>query len=180
MLAAIPRLRAFAISLCRNRDEAEDLLQDALLRACANIGSFTPGTNMLAWLCTILKNHFCSQFRRRRVALESIDDHADSIASKPAQIAHAEWTELWAALGKLEPKQREAISLIAAGLSYDEAAKMCGCPTGTVKSRVNRARSELARLFPVAGPDDLEDDPIVAAAITARTASVAVHKSASF
>src|SRR4030088_3370762 len=88
MLEAIPKLRAFAISLCRNGDQAEDLVQDALLRACANIVSFTPGTNMLAWLCTILKNHFLSQCRSRRGWSEDINDHTDSVASKPMQIDH--------------------------------------------------------------------------------------------
>jgi RNA polymerase sigma-70 factor (ECF subfamily) len=98
MLAAMPKLRAFAISLCRNGDHAEDLVQDTLLRACANIMSFTPGTNMLAWLCTILKNHFLSQCRSRRGWSEEIDDHADSIASKPMQVIYAEYNELKAAL----------------------------------------------------------------------------------
>ena len=144
LLAAMPRLRAFAISLCRNGDHADDLVQDTLLRACANIMSFTPGTNMLAWLCTIMKNHFFSECRRRRKPFESIEDHADSVVSKPAQVAHAECNELWTALDKLEPRQREVLIMIgASGLSYDEAAKICGCPTGTIKSRVNRARAEL-------------------------------------
>src|SRR6476620_9728215 len=123
MLAAMPRLRAFAISLCRNGDHADDLVQDTLLRACANIMSFTPGTNMLAWLCTIMKNHFFSECRRRRRPFADIEDHADSVASKPDQVAHAEYHELWEALDKLEPKQREVLIMIgASGLSYDEAA----------------------------------------------------------
>jgi RNA polymerase sigma-70 factor (ECF subfamily) len=83
MLTAMPKLLAFAISLCRNRDQAEDLVQDTLLRACANIKSFTPGTDMLAWLCTILKNHFLSQCRKNRRSFEPLDDHPDSVASKP-------------------------------------------------------------------------------------------------
>jgi RNA polymerase sigma-70 factor, ECF subfamily len=162
MLAAMPRLRAFAISLCRNGDYADDLVQDTLLRACANIMSFTPGTNMLAWLCTIMKNHFFSECRRRRRPLEAIEDHVDSVASKPAQVAHAEYNELCAALEKLEPKQREVLIMIgASGLSYDEAAKICGCPTGTIKSRVNRARAELAQLLSIEGPDDFEEDRVM-------------------
>jgi RNA polymerase sigma-70 factor (ECF subfamily) len=166
MLAAMPKLRAFAISLCRNGDHAEDLVQDTLLRACANIISFTPGTNMLAWLCTILKNHFLSQCRSRRGWSEEIDDHADSIASKPMQVIYAEYNELKAALAKLGPTQREVIVMIGAwGFSYDEAAKICGCPTGTIKSRVNRARAELAQLLSIEGPQDFEEDPIIAAAI---------------
>jgi RNA polymerase sigma-70 factor (ECF subfamily) len=166
MLAAMPRLRAFAISLCRNGDHADDLVQDTLLRACANIMSFTPGTNMLAWLCTIMKNHFFSQCRRRRRPFEAIEDHADSVVSKPEQVAHAECNELWAALDKLEPKQREVLIMIgASGLSYDEAAKLCGCPTGTIKSRVNRARAELAHLLSIEGPEDFEEDRVIAAVI---------------
>ena len=169
MLAAMPRLRAFAISLCRNGDQADDLVQDTLVRACANILSFTPGTNMLAWLCTIMKNHFFSLCRRRRRPFEPLDDHADSAASKPEQVAHAECSELWAALAKLEPGQRDVLVMIgASGLSYDEAAKACGCPTGTIKSRVNRARAELAQLLSINGPEDFEDDRIIAAVITGR------------
>jgi RNA polymerase sigma-70 factor (ECF subfamily) len=148
MLAAIPKLRAFAISLCRNSDHAEDLVQEALLRACAKITSFEPGTNMLAWLFTILRNLFYSQCRRRRKHFESIDDNADSLGSKPTQVAQAEHHELCAALSKLPPERRRALILIgASGFSYHEAAKICGCPTGTMKSRVNRARAELAQLL---------------------------------
>ena len=166
LLAAMPRLRAFAISLCRNGDHADDLVQDTLLRACANIMSFTPGTNMLAWLCTIMKNHFFSECRRRRKPFESIEEHADSVVSKPAQVAHAECNELWTALDKLEPRQREVLIMIgASGLSYDEAAKMCGCPTGTIKSRVYRARAELAQLLSIEGPEDFEEDRVIAAVV---------------
>ena len=140
--------------------------QHTLLRACANIMSFTPGTNMLAWLCTILKNHFLSQCRRRCGRSEDINDHTDSVASKPMQIAHTECNELWEALAKLEPRQREVLIMVgASGLSYDEAAKICGCPTGTIKSRVNRARAQLAQLLSNESPQDFEEDRIVAAVI---------------
>jgi RNA polymerase sigma-70 factor, ECF subfamily len=166
MLAAIPKLRAFAISLCRNGDHAEDLVQEALLRACANITSFKPGTNMLAWLFTILRNEFYSQCRRGRKRFETIDDNIDGLASKPTQLAHAEHHDLCAALTKLPPEQRRALILVgASGLSYDKAAKMCGCPTGTMKSRVNRARLELAQLLSTEGPEDFEEDPITSAVI---------------
>jgi RNA polymerase sigma-70 factor (ECF subfamily) len=161
-----PSLRSFAISLCRNGDQAEDLVQATLLRACAKIRSFEPGTNMSAWLFTILRNLFYSECRRRRRELESFDAHAEGEASKPEQMAHAEYTELCAALAKLPPKQREAIILIgASGLSYDEAGKVCGCPAGTIKSRVNRARTELAQLLAIKGPEDFEEDPIISAVI---------------
>jgi RNA polymerase sigma-70 factor (ECF subfamily) len=165
MLSAMPKLRAFAMSLCRNGDHAEDLVQEALLRACANITSFKPGTNMLAWLFTILRNEFYSQCRRRK-RFESIDDNADGLASKPTQVAQAEHHELCAALAKLPPEQRRALILIgASGLSYPEAAKICGCPTGTMKSRINRARAELAQLLSIEGPEDFGEDPIISAVI---------------
>jgi RNA polymerase sigma-70 factor (ECF subfamily) len=166
MVAAMPSLRAFAISLCRNGEQAEDLVQETLLRGCANITSFTPGTNMLAWLFTILRNEFYSECRRRRRLFESIDECADSLAAKPTQVAQAAHRQLCAALAKLPPEQRAALVLIAAsGLSYEEAAKMCGCPTGTVKSRVFRAREELARMLSIEGPEDFEEDPIISAAV---------------
>ena len=82
------------------------------------------------------------------------------------QVIYAEYNELKAALAKLGPTQREVIVMIGAwGFSYDEAAKICGCPTGTIKSRVNRARAELAQLLSIEGPQDFEEDPIIAAAI---------------
>ena len=162
MVAAMPNLRAFAISLCRNGDQAEDLVQETLLRGCANIRSFTPGTNMLAWLFTILRNEFYSECRRRRRLCDSIDDRADSLASRPTQVAQAAHRELCAALNKLTPEQRVALVLVtASGLSYEEVAKICGCPIGTMKSRVYRARTELARLLSISGPEDLEEDPII-------------------
>jgi RNA polymerase sigma-70 factor (ECF subfamily) len=165
MLAAMPKLRAFAISLSRNGDDADDLVQEALLRAWANITSFKPGTNMSAWLFTILRNEFYSQCRRRK-RFETVDDNADGLASKPTQVSQAEHHELCAALTKLAPKQRRALILVgASGLSYLEAAKMCGCPTGTMKSRVNRARAGLAQLLSIEGPEDFQEDPIISAVI---------------
>ena len=165
MLAAMPKLRAFAISLCRNADHAEDLVQEALLHACTNITSFKPGTNMLAWLFTILRNEFYSQCRRRK-RFENIDDNADGLVSKPTQVAQAVHHELCAALAKLPPEQRRALILIgASGLSYHDAARICGCPTGTMKSRINRARAELAQLLSIQGPEDFQEDPIMSAVI---------------
>lgn len=166
MLAAMPKLRAFAISLRRNGDHAEDLVQETLLRACANVTSFKPGTNMLGWLFTILRNEFYSQYRRGRKRFENIDDNADRLAPTPTQVTQAEHHELCAALTKLPAEQRRALILIgASGLSYPEAAKMCGCPTGTMKSRVNRARAELAQLLSIEGPEDFQEDPIISAVI---------------
>jgi RNA polymerase sigma-70 factor (ECF subfamily) len=164
MLASIPKLRAFAISLCRNGDRADDLVQDALLRACANISLFEPGSNMYAWLCTILRNHFYTECRRGRRRFEPLDGIGEDRGVKPQQMARAESNELCTALALLPAKHRQALLMVAgAGLSYDEVAKLCGCPTGTVKSRVNRARSELARILSVT--EVFEEDPVFSAAI---------------
>jgi RNA polymerase sigma-70 factor (ECF subfamily) len=147
LVAAIPKLRAFAVSLGRDRERAEDLVQGALGRACDNTGSFERGSNMDAWLCTMLRNHFYSEWKRDRRASRAINILADTEATVPQQIASMEYSELCAALARLDSKQRDALLLVAvSGLTYGEAAGLCGCPVGTVKSRANRARSELARL----------------------------------
>jgi RNA polymerase sigma-70 factor, ECF subfamily len=141
LVAAIPKLRAFAISLGRDRERAEDLVQGALGRN--NTGSFERGSNMDAWLCTILRNHFYSEWKRDRRAYRAINILADTEATGPQQIASVEYSELCAALARL----RDALLPVAvSGLTYGEAAGLCGCPVGTVKSRVNWAWSELARL----------------------------------
>ena len=156
----MPGLRAFAISLCGNVDRADDLVQEALLRALANIHSFQPGTNMSAWLFTILRNHFRSEYRKRRREVEDADGHyAESLTSHPEQQGHLELTEFRTALNKLPDEQREALILVgASGFSYEEAAEICGCAIGTVKSRVNRARTRLAELMSIQGVDDFGPD----------------------
>jgi RNA polymerase sigma-70 factor (ECF subfamily) len=160
VLAAIPGLRAFAISLCGNVDRADDLVQEALLRALANIHSFQPGTNMSAWLFTILRNHFRSEYRKRRREVEDADGHyADSLTSHPEQHGQLELSEFREALSRLPDEQREALILVgASGFSYEEAAEICGCAIGTVKSRVNRARTRLAELMSIQGVDDFGPD----------------------
>ena len=160
ILASVPGLRAFAISLCGNVDRADDLVQEALLRALANIHSFQPGTNMSAWLFTILRNHFRSEYRKRRREVEDADGHyADSLTSHPEQHGQLELTEFREALSKLPEEQREALILVgASGFSYEEAAEICGCAIGTVKSRVNRARTRLAELMAIQGVDDFGPD----------------------
>ena len=142
MLAAVPNLRAFAMSLSGNVDRADDLVQGTLVRAMANINLFQPGTNMQAWLFTILRNLFRSEFRKRRREVEDVDgSYLDSLKSSPEQHGRLEFEELFAALAKLPLVQREALLLVgASGFSYDEAAAICGTPVGTIKSRVNRAR----------------------------------------
>jgi RNA polymerase sigma-70 factor, ECF subfamily len=149
MLAAVPSLRAFAMSLTGNADRADDLVQGTLMRAIANIDTFQPGTNMLAWLFTILRNLFRSEFRKRRREVEDADgSYADSLTSAPQQHGRLEFNELFAALAKLPLVQREALLLVgASGFSYDEAAAICGIAVGTIKSRANRARTMLAQLL---------------------------------
>src|SRR5215207_1695535 len=160
VLTAVPSLRAFAISLCGNVDRADDLVQETLLRALANINSFEPGSNMPAWLFTILRNLFRSEYRKRRREVEDADGtYAQSLKSQPEQSGHVEFQEFRAALGKLPPDQREALILVgASGFSYEEAADICGCAVGTIKSRVNRARARLAELMHVDNLDDFGPD----------------------
>jgi RNA polymerase sigma-70 factor (ECF subfamily) len=149
MLAAVPNLRAFAISLSGNVDRADDLVQGTLLRAIASIKSFKPGTNMSAWLFTILRNLFRSEYRKRRREVEDVDGgYAASLKSPAEQHSRLEFKELADALPTLPFVQREALLLVgASGFSYDEAAAICETPVGTIKSRVNRARMRLAELL---------------------------------
>src|SRR5438045_3573335 len=160
MLAAVPSLRAFAISLSGNVDRADDLVQETLLRAMANIDSFRPGTNMAAWLFTILRNQFRSEYRKRRREVEDADGtHAQSLQALPEQFARVEFDELRQALAKLPEDQREALVLVgASGFSYEEAANICGCAVGTIKSRVNRARTHLADLLSIESSEDFGPD----------------------
>jgi RNA polymerase sigma-70 factor (ECF subfamily) len=160
VLSAVPSLRAFAISLCGNVDHADDLVQETLLRALANIDSFQPGTNMSAWLFTILRNHFRSEYRKRRREVEDGDGHyAEKLKSQPDQIGQIEFREFREALAQLSSDQREALVLVgASGFSYEEAANICGCAVGTIKSRVNRARTRLAELMDIDSVDEFGPD----------------------
>lgn len=142
MLAAVPRLRAFATSLTGSVDRADDLVQETLLRAIANINSFTPGTNMPAWLFTILRNLFRSQYRKRRREVEDADgSYSASLTSHPRQQSRMELQELLTAVGTLPVVQREALLLVgASGFSYYDAAAICGTAIGNDKeSRQSRA-----------------------------------------
>ena len=149
MLDAIPSLRAFAIALSGKVDRADDLVQETLLRAMANIGSFQAATNMSAWLTTILRNLFRSEYRKRRYEVQDSDGlHFDSLIVPPEQHSKLEFDEFREALARLPPDQREALLLVGAcGFSYEEAATICESPVGTVKSRINRARTHLSKLL---------------------------------
>src|SRR6476620_2681713 len=160
MLTAAPSLRALAIALSGNVDRADDLVQETLLRAIANIDSFQPGTNMSAWMFTILRNLFRSEYRKRRREVEDTDgSSAESLKSHPEQGSRLEFKDFRTALAKLPPDQREALVLVgASGFSYEEAANICGCAVGTIKSRVNRARTRLADLLSIDSVDDFGPD----------------------
>jgi RNA polymerase sigma-70 factor (ECF subfamily) len=168
MLSAVPSLRAFAISLCGNVDRADDLVQETLLRAWANIHSFEPGTNMSAWLFTILRNLFRSEYRKRRREVPDGDGtYADTLKTQPEQTSRVEFEEFRVALNKLPTDQREALVLVgASGFSYEEAAEICGCAVGTIKSRVNRARTRLAELMAIESADDFGPDRELRAVLT--------------
>ena len=160
MLAAVPNLRAYAISLCRNVDLADDLVQETLLRAWAHRDGFEPGTNMSAWLFTILRNNFRSEYRKRRREIDDADGAlAAKLRSPPEQGHRVQFEELRAALGQLPIDQREALLLVgASGFSYEQAAGICGCALGTIKSRVNRARIRLAQILSIENTDDFGSD----------------------
>ena len=167
VLSTVPSLRAFAISLCGNIDRADDLVQETLLRALSHIDSFEPGTNMPAWLFTILRNLFRSEYRKRRREVEDADGrYAETLKSHPEQTGRGEFEEFRTALAKLPSDQREALILVgASGFSYEDAAGICGCAVGTIKSRVNRARSKLSALLYVDGAEDFGPDDTVRAVI---------------
>jgi RNA polymerase sigma-70 factor, ECF subfamily len=160
ILAEVPALRAFAISLCRNVDRADDLVQDTLLRALSRIDSFQPDTNMAAWLFVILRNVYRSEYRKLSREVEDADGrYAETLKTQPEQTSHWQFEELRAALARLSVDQREAIILVgASGYSYEEAAKLCNCAVGTVKSRVNRARIRLAQFLSIESPNDFGPD----------------------
>ncbi|MDB5594812.1 MAG: polymerase sigma factor [Hyphomicrobiales bacterium] len=160
LLSAIPNLRAFAVSLCGNPDRADDLVQETLVKAWSNLGSFVEGTNMPAWLFTILRNIYYSEYRkRRREVSDSEGTIAARLATAPAQNGHMDFLDFREALQKLPADQREALVLIgASGMSYEEAAGICNCAVGTMKSRVNRARNRLIELLSIGSSSDFASD----------------------
>ena len=167
MLAALPSLRAFAMSLAHSPDQADDLVQDAIVRALNNIEKFEPGTSMGAWLFTILRNLFYSQHRRAKHEVPDPDGFfAGQLRTAPDQGARCDFQDLRRALAKLSVEHQEALILIgAAGLSYEEAAQVCGVAIGTMKSRVNRARARLAELLGVEEAEDFSPDQVMQAAL---------------
>ena len=153
MLSVVPRLRAFALSLSAKSDYADDLVQETLMKAWNHQNDFQPGTNMKAWLFTILRNEYFSQLRKkkRKREVEDVDGELVNQLSSPAnQEAHLDVADLRVAMQQLPDDQREAIILVgASGFSYQEVAEITQVAVGTVKSRVNRARVRLASLLDI-------------------------------
>ncbi len=148
MMQHLPHLRAFARTLTGNRERADDLVQDTIIRALNAEQQFIAGTNLKAWLMTILRNHYINGLRRLKLEGDSIEQVPEAVfATAAVQDDKIELQEVSAALQRMSPEHREVLILISAsGLSYEETAQVCGCAVGTVKSRLNRARLELKKL----------------------------------
>ena len=166
LLQAVPSLRAFALSLTSNPARADDLVQDTLLKGWQHRARFQAGTNLNAWLFTILRNIFYSDHRKRVREVEDQDgSYAARLATAPHQGDRLDVEDLQSALAKLPPDQREALVLVGAeGVSYEEAAAIMGCKVGTVKSRVSRARGRLAELLGY-DEEDLGTDRLIQSAM---------------
>lgn len=143
--ALIPAMRAFARTFYPDPTDADDLVQDTLLKGLAHLDKFEPGTRMKSWLFTIMRNTFYNRIRKEKRERPGV---ADCVSVKPKVSATQEWSargrELAEALNRLPPTHREIIMLICVlGTPYDAAAEICGCEIGTIKSRLHRARSSL-------------------------------------
>ena len=172
LLAQLPNLRAFAYSLCGRSDLADDMVQETLLKAWHHLDSFQEGTNLRAWLFTILRNAYFSALRKGRREIDDADGkQAATLSVAPAQYGHLDMLDLQKVIDLLPPNQREALVLVAAaGLAYDEAAKVAQCPVGTIKSRVNRARAKLTELLGLTDQDNFGPDHVIEAIISRRPA----------
>ena len=172
LVALLPNLRAFAMSLLGNRDRADDLTQETILKAWLHMDSFAEGTNLQAWLFTIMRNTFISQCRREVREVPDPDGlKAQAQTCPPEQEGYVDLQDLHRALTQVPPEQREALILVAgAGFSYEEAAAIIGCPVGTVKSRVNRGRLKLEELLGWVDPLEAGPSDAITAAIMAHSA----------
>ncbi|MGD9668407.1 MAG: sigma-70 family RNA polymerase sigma factor [Hyphomicrobiaceae bacterium] len=171
LIGAVPNMRAFAISLCGDVDRADDLVQETLVKAWKNIDSFEEGTNLKAWLFTILRNTYFSEVRKRRREV-CVDDSAieQRLTVPPEQQGAADLSDFKKALQQLSDDQREALILVGAeGFSYEEVAEIAGCAVGTVKSRVNRARARLSEILGVDDGSEFGPDAMDTAALVVGT-----------
>jgi RNA polymerase sigma-70 factor (ECF subfamily) len=165
LLAMVPGLQRFALSLTRNPAPADDLLQNTLLRAWRWRASFALGTNLEAWLFTIMRNQFYNEHRKHGREVQDEDGtQAERMVSLPEQGGHLDLSDVQAALDRLAPMMREALVLVAIeNLSYEEAAVTMNCRIGTVKSRVWRAREQLAEMLGYTGAEIGSDNVMLAA-----------------
>jgi len=183
MVALVPQLNSFARSLTRDGVRAEDLVQEALMRAFNNIDRFRPGTNLKAWLFTIVRNEHYSQLRRRKFEAHGVDtDLLPEPSVPPDHDGKLELRDLNRALASLSPGQRTALILVSAsGFSYEEAATICGCAVGTIKSRVARARETLLQMLDGTLPipqGEAEDERMISTRVSReRTPSARVSQS---
>jgi len=168
LLATLPSLRAFAVSLSGRHDRADDLVQDTMMKAWAKQDSYQMGTNIKAWLFTILRNEFYSQMRKRGREVQDTDGaFTEHMSVHPSQYGVLDMADFKKALDTLPPDQREAIILIgASGFSYEEAAEICKCAVGTMKSRVSRARTRLQDILKISGEADFGPDAVSAQVTT--------------
>lgn len=167
LLGSIPALRAFAFSLTYDLDRSDDLVQDTLVRAWTKADSFRRGTNLTAWLFTILRNLFYSEQRKRKREVEDADGTlAGRLTALPEQEIRMEMQQFQGALNRLPHAQREALVLVGAqSFTYEEAAEICGVAVGTIKSRVSRARVRLIEALGMEGSDDIGTDARTRAAL---------------
>lgn len=158
LVRVLPHLRAFARGLCGRPDYADDLVQETAIKAWNARERFEAGTNLRAWTFTILRNHYLSELRRNRHHADVDDEvHEKLLVMEADQEDTLHLADMQAALNKISSERREAILLVgASGFTYEEAAEICGCAVGTVKSRVARARADLARLLNSEMPGDPE------------------------
>ena len=170
LLATLPSLRAFAVSLSGRHDRADDLVQDTMMKAWAKQDSYQMGTNIKAWLFTILRNEFYSQMRKRGREVQDTDGaFTERMSVHPSQYGVLDMADFKKALDTLPPDQREAIVLIgASGFSYEEAAEICHCAVGTMKSRVSRARTRLQDILKISGEADYGPDAVSAQVTTTK------------
>ena len=144
----LPRLRVYALSLTRDRDSADDLVHDTVVKALTGRNSFQPGTNLSAWVFRIQRNEFISGLRRTRPTVPVDSVIADSLSHPAHQESRLVMREFMCAFGKLAATQREALLLaVLEGQSYEVIAAHTGVSVGTVKSRISRARDTLERLL---------------------------------
>ncbi len=143
----IPALRAFARTFCQKPEEADDLVQETLMRALANLDKFEPGTRLKSWLFTIMRNTFCTRIKKSsRESVGLPEALTATLVTEASQDWVVQADEVRRALERLPAHHREILVLIVMlGERYEDAAVICGCAVGTIKSRLNRAREQLKR-----------------------------------